>query len=102
MKKVTRTFETHKIFPATVKVENGQIVTEELEPITVFNDTMNQEKALKLTRKEYGRNGNYVILDICTTKDTYGMTVGKFLEQADLIVDDDLEQAFEPSDSPSN
>ena len=98
MKKVTRTFETHKIFPATVKVENGQVVTEELAPITVFNDTMSQEKALKLTRKEYGRNGNYVILDICTTKDTYGMNADKFLEHAELIVDDVLE----PSDSASN
>ena len=90
MKKVTRTFEPQKISPATVKMENGEVVTEELAPITVFNDTMSQEKALKLTRKEYGRNGNYVILNICTTKDTYSMNVDKFLEHAELIVDDVL------------
>ena len=86
MKKVTRTFETHKIYPATVKVENGQVVTEGLAPITVFNDTMSQEKALKLTRKQYGRTGNYVIMDIITTKDTYEMPVDKFIELADLFV----------------
>lgn len=95
MKKVTRTFETHKIFPATVKMENGQVVTEELEPITVFNDTMNLEKALKITRKVYGRNGNYVILNIFTTKDTYGMTVDKFLEQAELVIEEPTVM-FEP------
>ena len=95
MKKVTRSFETHRIYPATVKVENGKVVTEDLAPITVFNDTMNQEKALKLTRKEYGRNGNYVILDICTTKDTYGMTVDKFLEQAELVIEEPTDM-FEP------
>lgn len=100
MKKVTRTFETHKIFPATVKVENNQVVTEGLQPIVIFNETMDQEKALKFTRKHYGRSGNYVIMDIITTKDTYEMPVDKFIELADLFVkanadDDDDDDGYD-------
>lgn len=85
MKKVTRTIETHTINSATVTTENGKIITTPLEPISISNVTMNNNKALKLVRKEYGKNGNYVITGIDTEKVTYGLPFEKFMELADVI-----------------
>ena len=85
MKKVTRTIETHIIKPAVVKVEGGQIVTNELPVIQVSNQGMNEEKALKLVQKEYGRSNQYVILGIDTTSSTYGLDFDKFMELAEII-----------------
>lgn len=48
MKKVTRTIETHTINSATVTMEDGKIVTTPLDPISISNVTMNNDKALKL------------------------------------------------------
>lgn len=85
MKKVTRTIETHTIYSAAVTFVNNQVVTEPLEPITIINDTMNNEKALKVVRKKFGKNGNYVITGINTEKTIYGLSVEKFLELAEVI-----------------
>lgn len=85
MKKVTRTIETHTINSATVTMENDKIITTPLEPISISNVTMNNDKALKLVRKEYGKNGNYVITGIDTEKVTYGLPFEKFMELAEVI-----------------
>lgn len=85
MKKITRTIETHIITPAEVKVENGEIVTSELPTISVFNQGINEEKALKRVQKEYGKTKQYVILKIETTATTYGLDFEKFMELAEII-----------------
>lgn len=85
MKKVTRTIETHTINSATITMENGKIVTTSLEPISISNVTMNNDKALKLVRKKYGKNSNYVITEIGTKKVTYGLPFEKFMELAEVI-----------------
>lgn len=85
MKKVTRTIETHTINSATVTMENGKIATTSLEPISISNVTMNNDKALKLVRKKYGNNNNYVITGIDTKKVTYGLPFEKFMELAEVI-----------------
>lgn len=85
MKKVTRTIETHTIDSAIVTMEKGKIITTPLEPISISNVTMNNDKALKLVRKEYGKNGNYVITGINSEKVTYGLSFEKFMELAEVI-----------------
>lgn len=85
MKKVTRTIETHTINSATVTMEDGKIVTTPLEPISISNVTMNNEKALKLVSKKYGKNCNYVITGIDTKKVTYVLPFEKFMELAEVI-----------------
>lgn len=85
MKKVIRTIETHTINSATIAMENGKIVTIPLEPISISNVTMNIDKALKVVRKKYGKNGNYVITGIDTKKVTYGLPFEKFMELAEVI-----------------
>lgn len=85
MKKVTRSIETHTINSAIVTLENGKIATTSLEPISISNVTMNNDKALKLVRKKYGKNGNYVITGIDTKKVTYGLPFEKFMELAEVI-----------------
>lgn len=85
MKKVTRTIETHTINSEIVTMDNGKIVTTPLEPISISNVTMNNEKALKLVCKEYGKNNNYVITGINSEKVTYGLPVEKFMELAEVI-----------------
>lgn len=85
MKKVTRTIETHTINSATVTMENGKIATTSLKPISISNVTMNNDKALKLVRKKYGGNNNYVITGIDTKKVTYGLPYEKFMELAEVI-----------------
>mgnify|MGYP006978301354 CR=1 FL=1 len=92
MKMVTRTIETHTISSATVSMVNGKIETEPLEPISVSNVTMNNDKALKLVRKKYGKSGNYVITDIKTAKVTYGLPYEKFMELAHVINGDEIEE----------
>lgn len=85
MKKVTRTIETHTINSATVTMEDDKIVTTPLEPISISNITMNNDKALKLVRKKYGKNSNYVITEINTKKVTYGLPFEKFMKLAEVI-----------------
>lgn len=85
MKKVTRTIKTHTINSAIVTMEDGKIVTTPLEPISISNVTMNNEKALKLVRKKYGKNDSHVITGIDTEKVTYGLPFEKFMELAEVI-----------------
>lgn len=92
MKKVTRTIETHTINSATVTIKDGKIVTIPLEPISISKVTMNNDKALKLVRKKYGKNGNYIITGIDTEKVTYGLPFEKFMELAEVIIGNETEK----------
>lgn len=85
MKKVTRTIETHVIHGARIKMENGEIKTEDLEPIELFNQGVNAEKALKLIQKVYGKKDQYVVKEIVTTANTYGIDFDFFMEHAEII-----------------
>lgn len=68
MKKVTRTIETHTINSATVTMENDKIVTIPLEPISIINVTMNNDKALKLVRKKYGKMVTMLLQELTRKK----------------------------------
>lgn len=85
MKKVTRTIETHKITAATVAMKNGKLEKTTLDPIVVSNVTMNEQKALKLVQKTFGKIKQYVITEIKTTKTTYALDFEKFMELATPI-----------------
>ena len=88
MKMITRTIETHTIWPRTVNMIDNHLESAPLEPITVTNTAMNKEKALKLVRKKYGKDGNYVIAKIETQHTLYGLEVEKFMELAHVIEKD--------------
>lgn len=85
MKKITRTFETHTIFAEQVSFEQGKIITSPLEPISVFNETVTNDNALKLIRKKYGKNNNYIIKEIVTKRTTYSMDIDKFMDLSDVV-----------------
>lgn len=92
MKKVTRTIETLTIKCASVTMENGNIKTTELEPVTVENVKLNNDKALATVRKKHGKNGNYVILGIDSTRVTYGVPYDKFMEIAEIIPEKEAQE----------
>lgn len=77
MKLVTRTFTDSIISAAEVVVENGEVITKDLEPLKVTGKIDNT-KALKEVRKMYGKDNQYAILDIAYEDVTYGMDVEEF------------------------
>lgn len=68
MKNVTRTIETHTINSAIVTMENGKIATTSLDPISISNVTMNNDKALKLVRKKYGKMVTMLLQELTQKK----------------------------------
>lgn len=82
MKKITRTFEEHVFYPAIVRVSNGQVMTEELEPLVIEDETYTEEKAIKIAKKSYGKDNQYVIMSKETYLSKYEMDVDKFKTQA--------------------
>lgn len=91
MKRVTRTIETTTIYPATVAMVDGKLVTTPLEPVVIKSEPYTETKAMKLIRNTYGRTGNYVIADKETKKDVYAIDVDKFMEIATIVTDDEVE-----------
>lgn len=85
MRAVKRTMERHVIHPAIVTVKNGMVTTEGLEPIDAIDTTINEEKALKLAQKTYGKKNQYVILGIDTFCIEYEMTGEEFLAHARVV-----------------
>lgn len=85
MKQITRTIEKHTIYASTVKIENGEIVKNDLPAVQVENCSMNEEKALKLVIKTYGKQHQYVIRNIDTESVTYGLDYDKFMEMATVV-----------------
>lgn len=85
MKKVTRTIETHKINPAKVRFIDGKVETTPLDPINVSNQSITEEKALKLVQKKYGKANQYIIISIESTETTYGVDFDEFMKIAKVI-----------------
>ena len=84
-KQITRTFDTHYIYGGRVELENGEIIVHDLEPIAVFNQGVNQEKAIKLLQKNFGKTNQYVVKEIKTETKTYGLDFDFFMEHAEVI-----------------
>lgn len=82
MKKITRTFEEHVFHPAIVRVSNGQVMTEELEPLVIEDEAYTEEKAIKIAKKNYGKDNQYVIMSKQTYLSRYEMDVDMFKAQA--------------------
>ena len=82
MKQITRTIEEHKIYASSVKMENGELVQNELEPVFVMNESMNPQKALKKVKKAHGKDQQYVITNIETTATTYAIDFDTFMQNA--------------------
>lgn len=91
MKRITRTIETHTIYPATVTMVDGKLVTNELKPLTLNSVAYTEARAMKAIRSEYGRTGNYVIINKETKKDVYAVDVDKFMEIAKIVAEDEVE-----------
>lgn len=85
MRMITRTVETHVITSAMVGVVEGQVTTTELEKIIINNQTINDEKALKLVQKKFGKGNQYVILSIETSSKVLGIEYDLFLKHAKEI-----------------
>lgn len=92
MKRITRTIETHTIYPATVTMVDGKVVTNYLKPLTLTSVVYTEARAMKAIRKEYGRTGNYVIIDKETKKDVYAVDVDKFMEIAKIVTEDEADE----------
>ena len=84
MKKVTRRFYTTMISPAKVYSENGQIHTEELDAFIV-SGKIDSKQAMKEVQKEYGKDNQYVIIDLHYEDQLYMMSVEKFIENAEVV-----------------
>jgi hypothetical protein len=78
MKKITRTFEEHIFYPAIVTVKDGSVTTEDLEPLVIEDESYTEDKAIKLTKKNYGKNKQYVILKKETYQTKYEMPLDFF------------------------
>lgn len=91
MKNITRTIESHVIQAAKVRMVEGEVRLFVLDDITATNVKLNEEKALKLVRKEYGRSDNYVITAIKTEKITYSVPIEDFMKMAVRTNDSETE-----------
>lgn len=86
MKKVTRRFYTSMISPAKVYSENGQIHTEELDSFIV-SGKIDVKQAMKEVQKQYGKDNQYVIIDLHYDDQLYMMSVEKFIENAEIVTE---------------
>lgn len=86
MKKVTRRFYTTMISPAKVYSENGQIHTEELDSFIVSGN-IDAKQAMKEVQKQYGKDNQYVIIDLHYYDQLYMMSVEKFIENAEIVTE---------------
>lgn len=85
MKEITRTFETHTITAGIFRMEGGEAKIEALDPFIIFNESITQEKAIKLARKKFGKELNLVVMDITTKQETYSLPVDEFLKHAKKV-----------------
>lgn len=87
MKKITRTIKTSFIYLAEVKYneETDTLSSEPLTTLRVDNTEVNKDKALKLAKKEYGKDKNIIVSNIVTEEHTYALDVETFMELAHII-----------------
>lgn len=85
MKSITRTISTTTITAKKVEVVNGEVVTREVSPIIVTGEKVDNEKALKLVRKEYGRDEQYIVTSVKEEENVYSLDLVTFVANAKII-----------------
>lgn len=85
MKSITRTISTTTITAKKVEVVNGEVVTQEVSPIIVIGEKVDNEKALKLVRKEYGRDAQYIVTFVKEEENVYSLDLVTFVANAKII-----------------
>jgi hypothetical protein len=85
MREITRTIITSVIFAVRIEKQNGKIVEEPCTPLVLFNDIVNDKRALKLMKKAHGKQANIIIDRVEHRKQLYGIPFNTFMEHARLI-----------------
>lgn len=85
MKTITRTVESSIIYSSRIHVTDGQVTLEELEPLTVTHEKVNEEKALKIVKKFYGKKDAYAITKIVYEEVKYSMNLLDFIANAEIV-----------------
>lgn len=85
MKTITRTVESSIIYSSRIHVTDGQVTLEELEPLTVTNEKVKEEKALNIVKKFYGKKDNYAITKIVYEEVKYSMNLLDFIANAEIV-----------------
>lgn len=85
MKTITRTVESSIIYSSRIHVTDGQVTLEELEPLTVTHEKVNEEKALNIVKKFYGKKDSYAITKIEYDGVKYSMNLLDFIANAEII-----------------
>jgi hypothetical protein len=79
----TRTLTETTVKPSIVKLEGGKVVTEPCEAFTV-NGKIDEDKAVDLAKKKYGKKQQYVV-EIVSTETTYAISVEDFMKYAHKV-----------------
>lgn len=85
MKTITRTVESSIIYSSRIHVTDGQVTLEELEPLTVTHEKVNEEKALKIVKNSYGKKDAYAITKIVYDEVKYSMDLLDFIAKAEIV-----------------
>lgn len=85
MKSITRTISTTTITAKKVEVVNGEVVTQEVNPVIVTGEKVNNKKALNLVRKEYGRDAQYIVTSVKEEENVYSIDLAAFVANAKII-----------------
>lgn len=85
MKTITRTVESSIIYSSRIHVTDGQATLEELEPLTVTHEKVNEEKALNVVKKFYGKKDAYAITKIVYDAVKYSMSLTDFIANAEIV-----------------
>ena len=85
MKTITRTVESSIIYSSRIHVTNGQVTLEELQPLTVNYEKVNEENALKVVKKFYGKKYAYAITKILYDEVKYSMNLTDFIANAEIV-----------------
>lgn len=85
MNSITRTISTTTITAKKVSVVNGKVVSQEVDPVIVTGEKVDNEKALKLVRKEYGRDAQYIVTSVKEEENVYSIDLATFVANAKII-----------------
>lgn len=85
MKTITRTVMSSIIYSSRIHLTDGQVTLEELEPLTVTLEKVNEEKALNIVKKFYGKKDAYAITKIVCEKTKYSMRLTDFIAIAEIV-----------------
>lgn len=64
---------------------NGEVVTQEVNPVIVTGEKLTGKKALKLVRKEYGRDAQYIVTSVKEEENVYSIDLATFVANAKII-----------------